>query len=114
MVLSLLVLCLHANKSEQCLEFDINAFKQLKNDAEESRTELLTQKKTVVEKVNKLKEDWNTDAGREFFSKLDTDWADCVDKYGRTMQAFIDVMDNLIETFEIVLEDTKQTYIFEK
>lgn len=107
MILSVIKLLFQENKSEQGLEFDLDAFKKLKTDAENSRTELLNEKANVVKRVEELKNNWNTEAGKEFFSKLDADWADCVDKYTKTMQAFIDVMDDLIETYEIVKDDAE-------
>lgn len=83
--------------SEKELSFDIENFRKIRNEAQANTEEIIQQKDRVQASIEQLKEKWKTPAGEYFFKNFDNDWIVAVENYKKTMQVFIDVMDDVID-----------------
>lgn len=104
MLLAPIILNFFPNNSDKELSFDVDDFSKIATQAETSKSDLLKQRDDAVRSIEELRKNWNTPGGRKFFESLDSDWAADVQKYVKTMDAFIDVMDEVITCFREIEE----------
>jgi len=63
------------------LKFDVEQILNMKNALHEGAADLINKKNAVLSSLTTLEKDWDTEAGRVFLEKIDTDWAAEVDNY---------------------------------
>ncbi len=89
------------------LKFDLVKLEEVKKKCETTKADLLETKKTLEGKLEKLKADWHTKAGIEFFSKTDTSWAQQADNYAKITQGIADLLGCAIAQYSEVEQAAK-------
>lgn len=89
------------------LKFDIDEIKKMKklcDDLINGPDGLTTLTTTLNQRLEKLKQDWNTPAGDKFFQDLEDDWSDQVAQYTKIVNAVSDLLQEAITQYEPVKE----------
>ena len=81
------------------LKFDISKIDEMESKLADIAAELEQYKKDILESLDTLKNDWNTAAGKDFMSTVNTDWTVEVDKYI-----------NIIKGVESLLKEASKQY----
>lgn len=90
------------------LEFDIEKLKSTKEKCENLATEINDLKDILLEELNQLKKDWNTDAGKVFFAEQDTDWTSQVNKYVEITNTISKLLDTAITNYQELVDDAQR------
>lgn len=99
MILNPIILNFFPKGSDQEISFNREDFLNIAKTARETKVEIQDAQSKVVEAVEELRKQWQTPTGRKFFENLDANWAADISKFTRTMDAFIDVMEEVEEQF---------------
>lgn len=94
--------------SHKELKFDIEEINSMKSSLIDSANDLETYKEKVLLSLENLKNDWNTSAGINFMSNVDTDWTDEVDKYIKIIGAVKDLLEEAAKEYAKVEEEIIQ------
>lgn len=81
------------------LKFDLDAMREMKQKLTETAQEISEIKKNTFDSLEKLKEKWNTPAGKKFFSDMDTGWATDVDKYITIIHAVEELLGEAVNQY---------------
>lgn len=80
--------------SPTTVKFDISEIRSMKTAVANTKTDLKKTKTELLQAIEKLRTDWNTKAGKEFFESVDLDWSSEIDKYC----AILSVVENCLQT----------------
>ena len=89
------------------LEFDINKLTETRQKFSELADELALLKTDVLSDLDKLREDWKTPAGRDFFQNQVQGWAPEVDKYIRITAAMASMLAYAVQEYQTVEDAAK-------
>lgn len=70
------------------LAFDLDALEQLRRNTQVLRDGLNAQRDDLVKGLEVLRQNWQTDAGREFFQNLDGKWEAQVKRFDSVLRVF--------------------------
>lgn len=84
------------------LKFNIEKINGMKDYIDTTITTISAKKKTAEETLEKLKKDWNTDAGKEFKKNVDFSWTDEVDKYITVMETVSSLLEEAAKQYATV------------
>lgn len=86
------------------LKFNVEKISKMRTKIQETATELMEFKTTLLQEVDNLKKNWQTPAGKKFTSEVNTDWAKQVEKY----VTIIEAVDELLEVAENNYRDVEE------
>lgn len=89
------------------LEFDIEKLKNMKTQCESLATEIGQLRDDLFKYLEELERDWNTPAGKKFFSELNTDWTSHVDNYVTITGAIGELLGVAITGYEGLVEEAR-------
>lgn len=87
------------------LKFDIEKINEMKSKLADTADELRDYKEDVIEALNKLKSKWNTTAGINFMSNVNTDWSSEVDKYIKIIGAVESLLEEAAIQYVLVEDE---------
>lgn len=87
------------------LKFDVDKLNSMKNKLESIVTDLESHRDQVIESLEKLKEDWNTAAGKNFMKNVNTDWTKEVEKYIKIVGGVEDLLNEAAAQYQKVEEE---------
>lgn len=90
---------------EKDLKFNISEINNMKNKLETTAVELEDLKKDVVNKLDILKKDWKTPAGKKFMKDVNLDWTPQVDKYVKIINAVKQLLDEAVKEYQTVIDE---------
>ena len=90
------------------LKFDIDKLKQTQTKCNELKDELSSDKDKLMDLLNGLRKDWQTDAGKKFFNEQNTDWESQVDNYAKIIGAISELLTVAINQYQIVIDEAKK------
>lgn len=93
------------------LKFDVDKLLETRAKCDEIKDALTKRKTELIEKLEKLRGDWQTDAGKAFFKEQNTDWAAQVDNYVKITDAISKLLAAAIVQYENVVSEAKQLNI---
>lgn len=90
------------------LKYDIDAINAMKDTLAKARDSLETCKNNVNTSLEKLKTDWNTAAGKQFFKEVDTDWGDEVKRYKKVLETVEGLLEEASTQYQKVTEKVEE------
>lgn len=93
------------------LKFDIDKLRDTKAKCDEIKLSLTEKKTNLINQLEDLRKDWQTDAGKVFFEDQNTDWTAQVDNYVRITEAISKLLDVAITQYENVVSEAKRLNI---
>lgn len=93
------------------LRFDLDTLERLSQSIGSAAEDIKTTHKQVIDTLDKLRDEWNTPAGKEFFSKVEIDWSPEVDHYVEILEALQQMLQYAISEYsDVVTEAGKLTF----
>lgn len=89
------------------LKFDIEKLKETKEYCVKLGTDLQTKRDELNAAIEKLRKDWNTEAGKSFFEKQDIDWEEQVNKYIEITGAVAELLQAAIDQYQNVYDEAE-------
>ena len=86
------------------LKFDIDKIKSMSKKLEDTADDLNKTRNDTIQAIGELKTNWNTTAGKKFFSEVDTDWSSEVDNYIKLIKAVKELLDTASTKYALVEE----------
>lgn len=93
------------------LKFDVDKLRETKAKCDEIKLSLTEKKTNLINQLEDLRKDWQTDAGKAFFEDQNTDWTAQVDNYVRITEAISKLLDVAITQYENVVSEAKRLNI---
>lgn len=84
------------------LQFDLDRLGSMRDAISNNTTSLKMQNDSLKKKMETLKSQWNTPAGKKFFEEQDLDWNKSVDAYLAVMEDLKTMIDEAISQYEAV------------
>ncbi len=91
--------------AQKALKFDIDAINRMKKKMTVIVTDLENCKVEAVNSLEKLKNNWDTAAGKQFMQNVDTDWTKEVDKYVKIVHGVEALLDEAATQYQKVEEE---------
>lgn len=81
------------------LEFDVDKLRSTKEKCEKLIQDLADKQDELQSSLEELRKDWNTDAGKKFFERQDTDWSEQVEHYIKIANAVVSLLECAIKEY---------------
>lgn len=81
------------------LQFDVEKLRSTKRKCEGLIQDLRDKQDELQTSLDDLREDWNTDAGKDFFKNQDNDWSEQVNRYIEIAGAVISLLECAIKEY---------------
>lgn len=81
------------------LKFDVEKLRETKTKCEELAQELAQERDVLTKQLEKLKAEWHTQAGIEFFQKQDLDWKSQANSYIRITEGISQLLECAIDQY---------------
>jgi|GEM_PF-4284543 len=87
------------------VEYNLEEYKSANDGMKELRNSILTNKTTMKNNLEQLRNDWNMASSVAFFDSLDTDWEDVI-------RNCIDIMDEITGMLDEAYEEYEKIEIY--
>lgn len=84
------------------LKFDVEQLRETKKKCETMAQELCDTKDKLMDDLERLRKEWKTPAGKNFFAEQDTDWEKQVESYLKITTAVAELLQTAITEYESV------------
>lgn len=95
-------------RAAQNLSFNVNDLEKAKLKIEGFKNDLDSLKKDLSTSLDNLKEGWQTDTGKEFFTNDVEGWEDCVEKYGAKIDGLSEMLGIAIDEYKKIEDEIAQ------
>ena len=90
------------------LKFDTQQILSFQSEVQDAACDLQDLKNSLLNRLEELKKDWKTPAGKKFIEEVDMDWAKQVEKYITFLDAVNELMDVAANNYTEVEEVTRK------
>lgn len=93
---------------DHVLQFNVEEIEKMRKKVQDTSNDLQNLKTQLVSDMDSLKNNWNTPAGKEFLSSVDTDWSVQVDSYVNILKGVDELLCAAKNEYKAIEEDANR------